>query len=103
MTATYSRVREARCLYGTPSNSNSSSIQPTPAPKITRPPEATSSEATTRAMSSGCRYGTIVTLVPSRTVFVTGTSRPRTTNASIHSIVVKTAYGSWPRARAAST
>ena len=53
MTAIYSRVRGARSAYGTPSNSNSSAIQPTPAPKITRPPDATSSEATTRAISNG--------------------------------------------------
>ena len=46
---TASRVRAARSANGTPSASNSSSSQPIPMPRIARPPERTSSVATSFA------------------------------------------------------
>ena len=47
--STDSRVRAARSSNGTPSASNSSRSHPTPMPRIARPPERTSSVATSFA------------------------------------------------------
>ena len=46
--------------------SNSSFIQPTPAPTITRPPDKTSRLASIFAVTMGLRYGRIMTLVTKR-------------------------------------
>ena len=46
------------------SASNSSSIQPTPAPRMMRPPDITSRVASILAVTTGLRYGTTSTLVP---------------------------------------
>ncbi len=45
---------------------NSSSIQPTPAPRMMRPPESTSMVASIFAVTTGFRYGMMRTLVPMR-------------------------------------
>ena len=50
-----------------PSAANSSAIQPTPMPRITRPWEMRSIVASDFASTSGLRYGTMSTLVPIRT------------------------------------
>ena len=50
-----SSVRLPRSANGTPSAANSPSIQPTPAPKMRRPPESTSMLARSLATGSGDR------------------------------------------------
>src|SRR5262249_28834708 len=57
-----------RSRNGTPSASNSWTAQPTPTPRTRRPPLISLRLAAIRAVSSGCRYGTIKTVVPSRIV-----------------------------------
>ena len=67
MSFTYSSVTAPRSSNGgAPSASNSSRSQPTPAPRITRPRERTSIVASILAATSGLRYGTTMTLIPSR-------------------------------------
>ena len=65
------RVWAARLRMSRRRARNSSSSQPTPTPKMNRPPDNTSSEAIILALTSGSRYGTMITLVPSLTVLVT--------------------------------
>jgi hypothetical protein len=60
----YSTVRAARSSKGMPTPSNSSRHQPTPAPRITRPPERWSAVARALAVWTGFRYGMTRTLVP---------------------------------------
>jgi hypothetical protein len=55
-----------RSNSGAPSASNSSRIQPTPTPSVTRPFDSTSMVASAFAVSTGLRYGTIITLVTRR-------------------------------------
>jgi len=55
-----------RLKSGAPSASNSSRSQPTPTPTVTRPRESTSMVASILAVSTGFRYGRIITLVTRR-------------------------------------
>ena len=67
----YSLVTAPRSWKGgSPKASNSSCIQPTPTPTMTRPWERTSSVANALAVTTGLRCGTIMTLVPKRIVLV---------------------------------
>ena len=70
---------------GALSISNSSSIQPTPAPTMRRPFDRTSSVASILAVSSGLRYGTIMTLVTKRMRSVTPAKNARVVICSGHS------------------
>jgi hypothetical protein len=73
----YSSVTLPRSVKGGAwSVSNSSFIQPTPAPRIRRPPDITSSVASILAVTTGLRYGTTSTLVPIFTREVSPTSTP---------------------------
>ena len=54
-----------RSANGAPRSSISSRIQPTPAPRMTRPPERWSSVASALAASTGWRWGRTSTVVPS--------------------------------------
>src|SRR6185369_7166900 len=47
---------------------NSVSLQPTPIPAMTRPPDSASSDAISLATTTALRCGTTITEVPSRTV-----------------------------------
>ena len=68
MTCRYSFVTSPRAAKGgAASASNSSRSQPTPAPRMTRPPESTSRVASIFAVVTGFRYGITRTLVPRRT------------------------------------
>ena len=62
----YSSMRRPRSWKDSPRRANSSAIQPTPTPKITRPPERWSALAICLAVMIGCRIGSTVTLVPMR-------------------------------------
>jgi hypothetical protein len=64
---------------GASSASNSSRSQPTPTPTVTRPRESTSIVASIFAVSTGLRYGRIITLVTRRSVRV----RPATKAISV--------------------
>ena len=66
----------------TPSASNSCRAQPTPTPRTSRPPLSRLRFAAIRAVSSGCRYGTMSTVVPSRTRRVTPASQASVVNGS---------------------
>jgi hypothetical protein len=70
ITSMYSRARWARRSNGTPSAANSSASQPTPAPKISRPPDSRSTVAAVFARISGLCSGTRQIPVPSRIVLV---------------------------------
>src|SRR5271169_4122692 len=65
-----SSMRRPRSLNGTPSASNSASSQPTPAPRINRPPDRFCRVANSLASGSGWRIGRTRTLVPSPTRLV---------------------------------
>ena len=62
-----SSMRRPRSRNGTPRASNSASIQPTPAPRISRPCDRFCSVASSFASGSGWRIGSTSTLVPSFT------------------------------------
>ena len=79
-----SLVRGPRSRYGTFINANSSSCQPTPSPRIVRPPESTSSVAHSLAKYTGLRSGSTSTMVPSLMVRVTPASAARVVIASSH-------------------
>ena len=51
--STASRKREVLSSGGTPKFSNSTRAKPRPAPQLTRPPDSTSSSATSSARRSG--------------------------------------------------
>ena len=65
-----SSMRRPRSRNGTPSASNSASSQPTPAPRINRPPDRFCNVASSLASGSGWRIGNTSTLVPSPTRLV---------------------------------
>ena len=67
-------MRRPRSLWGTPIRWNSSSCQPTPTPRIVRPPESRSSVAHSLAKYAGLRKGSTRTMVPSLIVRVTPAS-----------------------------
>ena len=67
MIARYSSVIAPRSAKGTPRASNSSRSHPTPAPKMTRPPERRSRVESIFACAKGLRSGTTTTVVPSFT------------------------------------
>ncbi len=52
---------------GNPYDTNSGSFQPAPTPRITRPPDTSSSVSAIFASIAGFRYGMASTYVPSRT------------------------------------
>ena len=58
-------MRRPRSRNGTPSAANSASSQPTPAPRINRPPDRFCNVASSLASGSGWRIGNTSTLVPS--------------------------------------
>ena len=62
-----SSMRRPRSWNGTPSAANSASIQPTPAPRISRPSDRLCNVASSFASGSGWRIGRTSTLVPSPT------------------------------------
>ena len=62
-----SSIRRPRSRNGTPSALNSASIQPTPAPRISRPRDRFCNVASSLASGSGWRIGSTSTLVPSFT------------------------------------
>jgi hypothetical protein len=66
----YSSVRAARSAKSNPRKRNSSSSQPMPTPRITRPPDSLSSVATSLAVTSGLRWGRIRMPVARLTVVV---------------------------------
>jgi hypothetical protein len=57
-------VRAPRSWNGTPSAANSASLQPTPTPAISRPPDIRSIVAKLLAVATGFRYGIISTETP---------------------------------------
>ena len=65
MSSRASSVRAPRFPKFCPRTSNSSSNQPTPIPKMNRPPESWSTSATCFATSKGLCIGSTTTLVPS--------------------------------------
>src|SRR5262249_59601701 len=60
-TSRYSSIRAPRSRKGTPSMSNSSVSQPAATPTSTRPPDSTSSVASSLARTTGWRYGRTIT------------------------------------------
>ncbi len=74
-------MRAARSPIGTARAANSGSSQPTPTPRMARPPLSTSSVATDLASTTGLRNGSTTTDVPSRTRWV---------RAATHESVLKT-------------
>ena len=60
----YSVVIAPRCSNGTPRMRNSSAAQPEPTPRMHRPRLSWSILANARAVSSGLRYGSTLTVVP---------------------------------------
>jgi hypothetical protein len=75
-----SSVRLPRLVKSSPTQSNSSRIQPTPIPRVTRPPETRSSVTTSRAVRSGWCRGSMQTLVASRMVVVAHATKDSNTN-----------------------
>src|SRR5262245_15409188 len=65
--ARYSSVRAPRSSNGASSASNSRSTYPTPTPNTSRPPDSTSTVASSFARTSGLRSGNTMMPVPSRT------------------------------------
>src|SRR5687768_4340088 len=82
----YSSLTAPRLSYGgAPMASNSSRIQPTPQPTMSRPLESTSMVASILAVSTGGRCGTTMTEVSSRAVDVTPARKVRRVSCSRHS------------------
>ena len=93
ITSMYSSSRRPRPLNGTPSASNSSFSQPTPTPRCTRPPDSTSSVATSLAVISGLRCVAIRMPVPSCSVVecaaaqvsqISGSGRSNSSSPPVH-------------------
>ena len=78
----YSSVMAPRSAKGTPSIALSAATQPAPMPKTTRPPLSASSEEIILAVTTALRYGTISTVVPSRTRLVAPATTPSVTSGS---------------------
>src|ERR1700675_1461348 len=82
----YSSVTAPRLSYGgAPIASNSSRIQPTPQPTMSRPLESTSIVARIFAVSTGGRYGTTMTDVSSLAVDVIPARKVKSVSCSRHS------------------
>jgi hypothetical protein len=81
-----SSVQAPRRAYGTPNSSISSRIQPTPAPRITRPGARWSSVASIFAVSTGWRCGSTSTLVPRRAREVTAAASVSAVSGSRKSV-----------------
>ncbi len=77
-----SSVSRPRRSNGTPRASNSCRAQPDATPSTSRPPLSWFRFAAIRATSSGCRYGAIRTVVPSRIRSVTPASQDSVVNGS---------------------
>ena len=71
-----------RSTKDTPSRALSAATQPAPIPSTTRPPESASSEDTILAVTTAFRYGTMSTVVPSRTRLVAPARTPSVTSGS---------------------
>nr|WP_246273170.1 hypothetical protein [Phytohabitans houttuyneae] len=82
MAVRYSSVIRPRSRNGAPTAANSGSDQPTPVPRMNRPPVNWSMLLAMRATSSGWRYGTIVTVVPSSSRSVSPPSHASVVNGS---------------------
>ena len=67
--------------------SNSSRIQPTPQPRMTRPADSTSTVAIILAASTGLRWGSTITEVSSRALDVTPARKLSMVSCSRHSPV----------------
>ena len=78
----HSSVSLPRMAYGTPSASNSCRAPPAPTPSTSRPPLSSSRLRAIRATSSGCRYGSTTTVVPSRIRVVMPASHDSVVNGS---------------------
>ena len=81
-TAIASSIRSPRLRYSTLQASNSSRSQPAPSPRVSRPPESTSSVATCLAATTGWRSGRTSTLVPSPIRVVTAAANDSVASAS---------------------
>src|SRR2546428_4329504 len=77
-----SSVIAPRSLNGTDSMALSSAPQPAPTPSTTRPPLSASSDETILAVTTAWRYGTISTVVPSRTRLVAPATTDSVTSGS---------------------
>ena len=88
-------IRAPRSRWGIPTASNSRSIQPTPTPRIERPPDSTSSVAHCFANWTGSRNGSTSTSVPRLIERVTPASADSSVIGSSH--VVRYAGGATSR------
>ena len=77
-----SSMRRPRSRNGTPRAANSASSQPTPAPRMSRPPDKFCSVANSLASGSGCRIGNTRTLVPSPTRLVQAAAQVKLSTGS---------------------
>ena len=77
-----SSIRRPRSRNGAPSAANSASIQPTPAPRISRPSERFCNVANSLASGSGWRIGNTSTLVPSPILLVKAAAQVRVRTGS---------------------
>src|SRR5438093_4088657 len=80
--STYSAVMAPRSAKGTPSATLSAATQPAPIPRMKRPPLSASSDETILAVTTGFRYGTMRTVVPSRTRLVAPATTASVTSGS---------------------
>jgi hypothetical protein len=78
----YSSVSRPRSANGTPSAANSCCAPPTPTPSTSRPPASSLRLSAMRATSSGCRYGSTITVVPSWIRVVRPASQDSVVNGS---------------------
>ena len=83
MASMYSSARAPRRSNGTPSASNSSSSQPTPMPRSSRPPDRWSSDDACLAKYSALAWVTMLTPVPSRRRSVAPAMNVRAMNGSV--------------------
>jgi hypothetical protein len=77
MTSRYSSLTGPRSLYEACKTWNSFSSHPTPTPKVKRPPESTSIQASILACTMGLRYGRMITVIPNLIVFVAAATYDR--------------------------
>ena len=77
-----SSIRRPRSRNGTPSAANSAAIQPTPAPRISRPSDRFCNVANSLASGNGWRIGNTRTLVPSPTLLVKAAAQVRVRTGS---------------------
>ena len=82
MIARYSSAIAPRSENGRPRSLNSASSQPTPMPKMKRPPETWSTVAAAFAATSGLRYGSTITLAPTWIRLVRPARKARSENGS---------------------